>query len=288
VAFFAPDPHLWDGEFAANAWLQELPRPVTKQAWGNAALVAPEDAAMLGLMDGAEVELRLHGRSQPAPVLILPGQAPGVVTLPLGGGRHVAGGLPGGIGFDAYRLRPADAPWAAPGLTLQPVAGDGAMPVRAQWRHPADARTPPSARSVAPDEAIPPLPPAPSLYPAWLYPGQAWGMAIDLDACIGCNACAIACQVENNIPVVGADEMARGRDMHWLRVDFHVEPDGRGAFQPVPCMHCEKAPCELVCPVNATVHDHEGLNLMVYARCIGTRTCSNNCPYKVRRFNWYG
>ncbi len=288
VAFFAPDPHLWDGEFAANAWMQELPRPVTKQAWGNAALVAPEDAAALGLMDGSEVELRLHGRTQPASVLVLPGQAPGVVTLPLGGGRHVAGGLPAGIGFDAYRLRPADAAWAAPGLTLRPVARDGTMPVRAQWRHPADARTPPSVRSVAPDEAIPPLPPAPSLYPAWPYPGQAWGMAIDLDACIGCNACAIACQAENNIPVVGADEMARGRDMHWLRVDFHVEPDGRGAFQPVPCMHCEKAPCEVVCPVNATVHDHEGLNLMVYARCIGTRTCSNNCPYKVRRFNWYG
>ncbi|MBX9699274.1 MAG: 4Fe-4S dicluster domain-containing protein, partial [Acetobacteraceae bacterium] len=150
-----------------------------------------------------------------------------------------------------------------------------------------DARDPPPARSLAPGEVIPPLPPLPSLYPDWSYPGRAWGMTVDLDACIGCNACSIACQAENHTPVVGAAEMARGRDMHWLRVDLHSAPDGRGTFQPVPCMHCEKAPCEVVCPVNATVHDDEGLNLMVYARCIGTRTCSNNCPYKVRRFNWF-
>ena len=125
-------------------------------------------------------------------------------------------------------------------------------------------------------------------YRDWEYPGRAWGMVLDLDACIGCNACSLACQAENNTPVVGPEEVARGREMHWLRVDLHAEPDGRGAFQPVPCMHCEKAPCEVVCPVNATVHDHEGLNLMVYPRCIGTRTCSNNCPWKVRRFNWHG
>jgi Fe-S-cluster-containing dehydrogenase component len=285
VALFAPDPHLWDGRFATEAWLQELPRPLTKQAWGNAVILSPVDAARLGLADGAEVALELRGRHARAALLVLPGQAPGVVTLPLGGGRRAAGGVEGGIGFDAYRLRDGASPWVAPGLGLVPAGG--ATVVRAGWRHPHDARDPSPARTVAPGEGIPPLPPLPSLYPDWSYPGRAWGMAVDLDACIGCNACSIACQAENNTPVVGAEEVARGREMHWLRVDHYAEPDGRGAFQPVPCMHCENAPCEVVCPVNATVHDHEGLNLMVYPRCIGTRTCSNNCPYKVRRFNWY-
>jgi molybdopterin-containing oxidoreductase family iron-sulfur binding subunit len=287
VAHFVPDPHLWDGRFATHAWLQELPRPITKQAWGNAALISPADAARIGLRDGAEVALSLRGRALRAPVIVLPGQAEGVVTLPLGGGRRAAGEVESGIGFDAYRIRPADAPWAAAGLELAPLGAGGIAPVRAGWRHPENASHLPPARTVAPGEAIPPMPPLPSLYPAWAYPGRAWGMAVDLDACIGCNACSIACQAENHTPVVGAEEAARGREMHWLRVDLHAAPDGRGVFQPVPCMHCEKAPCEVVCPVNATVHDHEGLNLMVYARCIGTRTCSNNCPYKVRRFNWF-
>jgi molybdopterin-containing oxidoreductase family iron-sulfur binding subunit len=284
---FVPDPHLWDGRFAPYAWLQELPRPITKQAWGNAALVAPEDAARLGLADGAEAVLSLAGRSLRASVLVLPGQAPGVVTLPLGGGRRAAGGVEGGIGCDAGRLRAGDGTWTAAGLAVVPLPG-GAAPVRAFWRHEADARQPPPARTVAPGEAIAPPPPQPSLYAAWPYPGHAWGMAVDLDSCIGCNACSLACQAENNTPVVGPEEMARGREMHWLRIELHAGADGRGAFQPVPCMHCEKAPCEVVCPVNATVHDDEGLNLMVYARCIGTRTCSNNCPWKVRRFNWHG
>ncbi|MGK7867155.1 4Fe-4S dicluster domain-containing protein [Falsiroseomonas sp. E2-1-a20] len=283
VAVFAPDPHLHDGSFAPLAWLQELPRPLSRLAWGNAALIAPADAAALGLRDGAEVELELAGRRLRAPVLVMPGQAAGVVTLPLGGGRRAAGGVPGEVGFDAYRLRSAAAPWVAPGLALRPLGEAVALLDTSYGQDLADGA--PRVRRIGVEAGIPPLPPPRSLYPDWAYPGHAWGMSIDLDTCIGCNACAIACQAENNVPVVGPEEMARGRAMHWLRVDL-VRAEDAVDFQPVPCMHCEKAPCEVVCPVNATVHDNEGLNVMVYPRCIGTRTCSNNCPYKVRRFNW--
>ncbi|NKC32851.1 4Fe-4S dicluster domain-containing protein [Falsiroseomonas selenitidurans] len=289
VAVFAPDATLWDGRFATEAWLHELPRPLGGVMWGQAVLLAPRDAAALGVADGAVLELTLAGRRLHAPVLVTPGQAPGVVTLPLGGGRQVAGGMPGGIGFDAYSLRPAAAPWVAPGLALRPTGAAQALVGHLPERALAEAT--PRVRRVAAGEAIPPLPTPRSLYEPWRYPGRAWGMAIDLDTCIGCNACVLACQAENNTPVVGPEEAAMGRTMHWLRVD-RVEsgpPEDRSVdFQPVPCMHCEKAPCEVVCPVNATVHDAEGLNLMVYPRCIGTRTCSNNCPYKVRRFNWAG
>lgn len=280
LAIFAPDPHLLDGRFAENAWLQELPRPLTKTAWGNAVLVAPADAAALGLTAGDEVLVELAGRSVKAPVLPLPAQAPGCVTLPLGGGREAGGEVGTARGFDAALLRDPASPWAAGPVTLRRT-GQRAAIIATQTGMPAD---PPPV--LAPGEAIPPRAPGPSLYPDWTYEGQAWGMAIDLDSCIGCNACAIACQAENNTPVVGPQEVARGREMHWLRIDLHRAED-HTIFQPVPCMHCEKAPCEVVCPVNATVHDDQGLNLMVYPRCIGTRTCSNNCPYKVRRFNWF-
>ncbi|MFC7540705.1 4Fe-4S dicluster domain-containing protein [Siccirubricoccus deserti] len=259
TALFMPDPHFWDGRFAPNAWLQELPRPLDKLAWGNAALIAPQDAMALLLGDGAAVELTLQGRSLRVPVVIAPGQAPGVVALPLGGGRRAVGGVAPALGFDAYRLRPAEAPWAAPGLVLRPT-GEVLPLVSTAWHHPV-ASDPPPVRRVAPGEVIPPLPEPRSLYPDWSYPGQAWGMAIDLDACIGCNACSLACQAENNTPVVGPEETARGRAMHWLRVDryqYGPAEAPRTDFQPVPCMHCEKAPCEVVCPVNATVHDHEG------------------------------
>jgi Fe-S-cluster-containing dehydrogenase component/anaerobic selenocysteine-containing dehydrogenase len=279
-ALFAPDPHLLDGRFAENAWLQELPRPLTKTAWGNAVLVAPADAAELGLSAGDEVVVELGARSVLAPVLPLAAQALGCVTLPLGGGRRAGGDVGTARGFDAATLRDPTTPWAAGPVTLRPT-GKRAEIIATQTGMPAEA--PPV---LAPGQAIPPRPPSASLYPEWKYEGQAWGMAIDLDACIGCNACAIACQAENNTPVVGPQEVARGREMHWLRIDLH-QADDHTIFQPVPCMHCEKAPCEVVCPVNATVHDDEGLNLMVYPRCIGTRTCSNNCPYKVRRFNWF-
>ncbi|MBU8537175.1 4Fe-4S dicluster domain-containing protein [Falsiroseomonas tokyonensis] len=288
VALFAPDPNLWDGRFATEAWLQELPRPLGNLAWGNAVLMAPADARAAGVAEGAVVELRLGGQTLRAPVLVVPGQAPGVVTLPLGGGRRAAGGVPGAVGIDAYRLRPAASPWLAEGLQIRATGAEAWAERGAEHALAGDT---PRVRRLAPDQAVPPLPPPRSLYPDWTYPGHAWGMAIDLDTCIGCNACVVACQAENNTPVVGPEESARGRAMHWLRVDRVVTGTAEAPqvdYQPVPCMHCEKAPCEVVCPVNATVHDHEGLNLMVYPRCIGTRTCSNNCPYKVRKFNWAG
>ncbi|WP_439599240.1 4Fe-4S dicluster domain-containing protein [Falsiroseomonas sp.] len=288
VALFAPDPNLWDGRFATEAWLQELPRSLGNLAWGNAVLMAPADARAAGIVEGEEVELQLAGRALRAPVLVVPGQAPGVVTLPLGGGRRAAGGVPGGVGIAAYGLRPAESPWLAEGLQIRAT---GAQLWAERGADHALAGDAPRVRRLAPDQAVPPPPPPRSLYPDWTYSGAAWGMAIDLDTCIGCNACVVACQAENNTPVVGPEETARGRAMHWLRVDRVATgtPEAPQVdFQPVPCMHCEKAPCEVVCPVNATVHDHEGLNLMVYPRCIGTRTCSNNCPYKVRKFNWAG
>jgi Fe-S-cluster-containing dehydrogenase component/anaerobic selenocysteine-containing dehydrogenase len=284
TALFAPDPGL--REEAQNAWLQELPRPMTGLAWGNAALFDPQTAATLGLAPGDEVELTLDGRTTLAACWPMPGQAPGCVTLPLGGGRQAAGAVGTGRGFDAALLRPADGAWTAPGLVVRPTGR----------RAPLVATTAPLRRDeagavprVRPGEALPPIAPGASLHTDWPYPGRAWGMTIDVDACIGCNACAVACQAENNVPVVGPDDLARGRGMQWLRIDRYDDlgADAPSAsFQPVPCMQCEKAPCEPVCPVNATVHDTEGLNVMVHARCIGTRTCSNNCPYKVRRFNW--
>ncbi|KFG67720.1 hypothetical protein JH26_20770 [Microvirga sp. BSC39] len=282
---FAPDPSVWDGSYANNGWLQELPKPLTKQVWGNAALIAPETAEIFGLASGDAVDLSVNGRVVRAPVWLLPGHAPGAVTLPLGYGRQMAGRIGNGIGFDAYAVRFSDLPWVTSGELRR--VGERIPVISTQQHHSLQGRD--IVRVVAPGEAVPPEPVHPSIYPEWPYKEHAWGMAIDLDACIGCNACVIACQAENNIAVVGPEEVAKGREMHWLRVDRYYAGDPAAPetyFQPVPCMHCEKAPCEVVCPVNATVHSSEGLNDMVYNRCVGTRTCSNNCPYKVRRFNF--
>lgn len=282
---FAPDPSVWDGSYANNGWLQELPKPLTKQVWGNAALMAPETAEMFGLSSGDAIDLSVNGSVVRAPIWVLPGHAPGAVTLPLGYGRRSAGRIGNGIGFDAYAVRTSDARWLAVGEIRR--VGEKIPVVSTQQHHSLQGRD--IVRVVAPGETVPPEPAHPSIYPEWPYKEHAWGMAIDLDACIGCNACVIACQAENNIAVVGPEEVAKGREMHWLRVDRYYAGDPAAPdtyFQPVPCMHCEKAPCEVVCPVNATVHSSEGLNDMVYNRCIGTRTCSNNCPYKVRRFNF--
>lgn len=283
---FAPDPSVWDGTYANNGWLQELPKPLTKQVWGNAALIAPETAQIFGLTSGDTIDLSVEGRTLRAPVWVLPGHAPGAVTLTLGYGRLRAGRIGSGIGFSAYRVRSSANPWIAAGLIER--AGEREKLITTQQHHSLQGRD--IVRVTKPGQAMLSVEAEPpSIYPEWKYPDHAWGMAIDLDACIGCNACVIACQAENNIAVVGPEEVAKGREMHWLRVDRYYGGDPASPdtyFQPVPCMHCEKAPCEVVCPVNATVHSSEGLNDMVYNRCIGTRTCSNNCPYKVRRFNF--
>jgi molybdopterin-containing oxidoreductase family iron-sulfur binding subunit len=278
VALFAPDPAVDGGAFANNAWLQELPRPLTSLTWDNAALVGPATAKRLGLVDGAVARLRVGGRTVDAPMLVVAAQAEGVVTLPLGYGRRAAGGVGEGVGFDAYRLRTRT---PLPPLTLERTGRTHDLALRQkevdmQGRDPVHVRELARARE-RPQQA--------SMYPERNYDEYKWGMAIDLNACIGCAACTLACQAENNIPVVGKEEVARGRSMHWIRVDRYVAGP-RTLFQPVPCMHCEHAPCEEVCPVGATMHDSEGLNVQVYNRCIGTRFCSNNCPYKVRRFNF--
>jgi molybdopterin-containing oxidoreductase family iron-sulfur binding subunit len=301
---FRPDPTIWDGRFANNGWLQELPKPLTKLTWDNAALVSPATARRLGLASEEVVELRFRGVAVRAPVWIAPGQPDDSVTVTLGYGRTRAGRVGNGLGFNAYALRATDAFWFGPGLeirktgarhplatTQQHFSMEGREHVRAttldEFR-----RNPDFAREGETGEQRS----LPTLYPEYRYDGYAWGMAIDLNACIGCNACTIACQAENNIPVVGKEQVAIGREMHWIRVDrYYAGAAGEGDaglanpetyFQPVPCMHCEKAPCEVVCPVAATTHDAEGLNVMVYNRCVGTRYCSNNCPYKVRRFNF--
>jgi Fe-S-cluster-containing dehydrogenase component len=291
---FRTDPTVDDGRWSNNAWLQELPKPLTQLTWDNPALISPAFAAHNDLANGDVVELRTRGRALRVPVWIMPGQAHGSVTLHLGYGRSHAGHVGDGCGFNAFELRASADPWYAGDLTFiktkerypladtqQHFSMEGREPVRILSAANSDETT---ARSSALDQSS-----LPSLYPE-PRPGQyAWGMSIDLNACIGCKACTIACQAENNIPVVGKDQVRRGREMHWIRVDRYYAGTPANPLtvsQPVPCMMCEHAPCELVCPVDATVHDAEGLNVQVYNRCVGTRFCSNNCPYKVRRFNF--
>jgi Fe-S-cluster-containing dehydrogenase component len=305
---FRPDPSIYDGRFAHNGWLQELPKPLSKLAWGNAVEISPATAERLGLgyelaWRGGEhgqalvdvVELQYKGRKLLAPVWIMPGHADGCATVHLGYGRAKGAGVGAGVGVNAYAIRTSDAPWFGRGLTIsktgqrQPLATTQ-LHYTMQGRELARSATldefrrrPDFAREEEP-------PPDKSLYPQWPYNDYAWGMAIDLNACVGCNACVVACQSENNIPVVGKQEVMHGREMHWLRIDRYYKGGldyPETYFQPVPCMQCEKAPCELVCPVGATLHSSEGLNDQVYNRCVGTRYCSNNCPYKVRRFNFF-
>jgi len=315
---FRPDPNVFDGRFANNGWLQELPRPLSKITWENAVLMGPATAGRLGVRTEETsrgtwtdlVELSLGGSSVTGPAFVLPGHPEECVTLHLGFGRRRSGRVGTGIGFDAYPLRHAGALWFAGGGRLTKQGGRAKLACtqdhwtieaeadqQAQKRHIVRATTlerynedPEVLRKLGEDP-----PRSLTLYPDSEHPydGQAWGLAVDMNACVGCNACVVACVSENNIPVVGKEQVARGREMHWIRIDRYYSGDPEQPeslethHQPVMCMQCENAPCEVVCPVAATSHNEEGLNDMVYNRCVGTRYCSNNCPYKVRRFNFF-
>jgi molybdopterin-containing oxidoreductase family iron-sulfur binding subunit len=296
---FRGDVSVRDGRYANNGWLQELPRQFSKLVWDNAALISLQLAKREELENGDIVDLTLRDRTISAPVWIQPGQAENSITLPLGYGRDVVGRVGRNVGFNSYRLRTSDALWFSDGLTIRKTERRHPL-VSTQQHHEVEtergilhdgtfdqfvgnphfaqqAKQFPSADETLYD---------PTEFP---YRGYKWAMVVDLNTCIGCHACTIACQAENNIPVVGKEQVGLHREMHWIRVDTYYsgEPN-EPAFthQPVPCMHCENAPCELVCPVAATAHDNEGLNIQIYNRCVGTRYCSNNCPYKVRRFNF--
>ncbi len=294
---FRPDPTIWDGRWANNGWLQELPKPLTKLTWDNAVMLSPRTAERLDIHNEDVVVVRHGGRSVRGPAWILPGHADDAATVHLGYGRRRAGRIGSGIGFDAGRLRTSETMWRAAGVEIRKTAARQKLAIT-QEHHGMEGRDLVRVATLdqfrkdphfsakaghAPKKEL-------SLYPEHKYEGYSWGMAIDLNACTGCGACTIACQAENNIPIVGRREVARGREMHWIRVDRYFEGgvDNPGIlYQPVACMHCENAPCEVVCPVAATAHSEDGLNQMVYNRCVGTRYCANNCPYKVRRFNFF-
>jgi molybdopterin-containing oxidoreductase family iron-sulfur binding subunit len=327
---FRPDPSIYDGRFANNGWLQELPKPITKLVWDNAALVSSKTAQNLDLTytvasRGGEhgqvvsnvVDVALSNSKVSAAIWTLPGQADGVVVLPLGYGRSHAGYTGTNRGFNAYVVRSSGGLFTATGGSLKKT-GESYPLACTQYHFNMEGRQILAAGTLEEYKKNPNFAHEHDEQPAYdnsLYKPQdfpyagkpAWAMAIDLNSCNGCNACVVACQSENNIPVVGKDQVMRGREMHWIRIDRYYahspsETDGGHSgdptqynaaldnpetfFQPVPCQQCENAPCEQVCPVGATVHSSEGLNDMVYNRCIGTRYCSNNCPYKVRRFNF--
>jgi molybdopterin-containing oxidoreductase family iron-sulfur binding subunit len=290
---FRPDPYLQHGRFANNPWLQELPRSHTKLTWDNPLLLSPALAGKLGLDNGDRVALVAGTERSELPIWIVPGQADDVAVAIAGNGRRVVGPVGAGAGFDLYPLLAAAA--ADPPELLKASGHDELATTDRHYRLEADTthilRRRTLAEFDAGDYPTDPGNPDPSglLYRRHPQAPVQWGMSIDLNACIGCNACVIACQSENNVPVVGKEQVIKNREMQWLRIDRYnigEHEEVAPAFQPMLCMQCEQAPCEVVCPVEATQHDSEGLNLMVYNRCIGTRFCSNNCPYKVRRFNF--
>jgi MoCo/4Fe-4S cofactor protein with predicted Tat translocation signal len=295
------DPTIYDGQFSNNGWLQELPKPMTKLTWDNAILIGPKMAERLQIKVEDVVELELNGKKVTGPVWIQAGHPDNSVTVTLGYGRRRAGRVGTAQGFDAYALRTTAAPWIATGLQIRKTGetyklastqGYQTMDTPDGGHRPLVRETTLEEYRKGPNFAKEEEPaPGLTLYPEYTYRNEeyAWGMTIDLNACVGCNNCILACQSENNIAVVGKEQTVIGRHMHWIRVDAYYQGDRdnpKAFFQPVPCMQCENAPCEVVCPVGATNHTSEGLNDMVYNRCVGTRYCSNNCPYKVRRFNF--
>lgn len=293
---FRPDPAIGCGAFSNNGWLQEMPKPQNKMTWDNAVWVSPATAQKLQVKAGDVVELQHQGRRVSGPVWVLPGHANDSVTVHLGYGRRLAGRVSTGLGFNANLIRTTAQPWCDSGVELR-VTGAHHEFASTQHTQTMEGREPFQLATLEEYRQKPNFAHHEahstnelSLFPEHKYDDYKWGMAIDLNACIGCHACTVACQSENNIPVVGKREVTKGRHMNWLRVDryYHGSLDDPDMyFQPVPCMQCENAPCELVCPVAATVHSGDGLNQMIYNRCVGTRYCSNNCPYKVRRFNFY-
>jgi len=297
---FRRDPSIYDGRFSNNGWLQELPKPLTKLTWDNPIMIGPAMADRLKLTFKDVAELEFQGKKVKGAVWIQAGHPDNSITVFLGYGRTRAGRVGTGTGFDVYPLRTSQAPWFADGAKLSPT-GDIYQLASTQGYQ--TMETPVGERPLVQERSLEEYKKEPNfakegeppqdltLYKPFDYSKEtySWGMAIDLNSCVGCNNCIVACQSENNIAVVGKEQTLKGRHMHWLRVDAYYNgprENPKGFFQPVPCMQCENAPCELVCPVQATVHSSEGLNDMVYNRCVGTRYCSNNCPYKVRRFNF--
>ena len=297
---FRPDPTIWDGSFANNGWLQELPKPLSKVTWDPSAWISLQVAEKYGLENHDVIELRYRGQTIKMPVWIMAGHPAESVTVFFGYGRTMAGRVGTASDeaqqFNAFRLRTSDAPWFGRGLEITKT-GERYLLATTQDHQVMEDRVPVRVASIDEYRKDPSViahqvhafPKTLTLYPEHVYDGYKWGMAIDLTSCTGCGACTIACVAENNIPVVGKEQVLRGREMHWIRVDHYFAGDWNNPetyHQPVPCMQCETAPCEVVCPVAATTHSSEGLNDMVYNRCVGTRYCSNNCPYKVRRFNF--
>jgi molybdopterin-containing oxidoreductase family iron-sulfur binding subunit len=315
---FRPDANVYDGRYANVGWMQEIPRPVTNLSWDNAAQMSFATLEKNGLAEDDAVEISVGGKKIIAGALAVPGQADDVVVVTLGQGRRI-GRVAGGIGYNGYLIQQSGAPWMQAGASLRKTGdiydlcitkshhidqrsvshgGDGSGTHSIEGNESLDrgiiryaTLTEYKANPEFAHEGVARWTPEPdeSMFPAYRYDKNAWGMSIDLNSCVGCNACVTACYAENNIPVVGRLQTKIGRIMQWIRIDTYYEGDlaaPRAHFQPMTCHHCENAPCEQVCPVGATVHSPEGLNLMVYNRCVGTRYCSNNCPYKVRRFNF--
>ena len=293
-----PSPSTYDGRFADSGWLQEKPHPVTTQVWGNGAVISAATATRLGLSEGDAVRIDVAGRALTLPALVEPGTADDTVVIDMGYGRSAAGPVGTDVGANVLALMGHGglSNWLYTGATLE-KAGGSVDVIRLQEHNNMHGRHlvvegssehyaehPEFVTELLEQPAVP----SPG---GWLYAtGHKWEMAIDLSACIGCGACQTACMSENNIPVVGPEQVARGREMHWIRIDRYYSDDEdnpQGAFQPMMCQHCDNAPCENVCPVAATAHSPEGLNEMAYNRCVGTRYCANNCPYKVRRFNFF-